>query len=254
MGLFSVPETVCTVSSFIAANAAKLPNFLRSSAFIFSACQPLGFRAIHPRSTELIRLIEVILRYVASRQRVFENQRRKVRSLRKNTAKSVETVRQEDVVVRLREAVEGIGGAASAAKASGIPASSLSGYLSGDVEPRFTKMARLAAACETSLDWLAFGPSAAATEPPPATEKGSHWLQQAFEHANTTQFPSELLEKNAHFRALVVLILGAQETYLRMNKVPTVSEVLEWIASHYDKFSQMPDGPIGLVPFKDMEN
>lgn len=146
---------------------------------------------------------------------------------------------------RLSEAIEKAGGAAVVARNSGISASSISGYLNEGIEPKFVKMALLAKACEVSLDWLAYGKddieshlnAATASADPTALIASKSFS----EHAN----------KAANFRALVMLLLAAQETSRQTGKASTVADVLEYIERLYQIFSAMKDGPIRLKPFDD---
>lgn len=77
----------------------------------------------------------------------------------------------KEVVGRLRSAIKAAGGPSDVARRSGIPLSTLNGYLRG-VEPKLGSLVALAEACAVSVQWLATGrespAAAAATTPQPS--------------------------------------------------------------------------------------
>ena len=110
--------------------------------------------------------------------------------------------------------------------------STLSEYLKG-TEARFGRMAKLAHACNVSLDWLATG-------------RGSMHLGEVDGAASITipGFPDELVNVKAHFWALLSLLRVCREYHDGVALSPTLLEVFQWIGPHYGKSMELPDRQI----------
>ncbi len=67
------------------------------------------------------------------------------------------------IAARLRQAVDAKGGQSAISRLSGVPLSTLNGYLSG-VDMKATNMVALAKACEVSVEWLATGNDPASSQ------------------------------------------------------------------------------------------
>lgn len=134
-----------------------------------------------------------------------------------------------NLLERLRWAVDQTGGASAVCRIAGMPMSTLSGYLNGS-EPRFTRMAAVARACNVSLDWLAYGTRGTA------------------ELAALAIFKPAALDSPPHYLGLVSLITSAREYHERVGLKPSLFQVFEWVSPHYERASKVPDLSYEIIP------
>ncbi len=127
---------------------------------------------------------------------------------------------------RLKNVVRDAGGPSEVARRSGIPLGSLNHYLAGR-EMKISALVALADACRVSIEWLAAGREQS--------------MAQSQTMASCPGFTAKSLSETAHFWGLFVLLRSCQEDHIKMNLVPTLAEVFEWIAPNYEKAKLLPD-------------
>lgn len=155
--------------------------------------------------------------------------------LKRTSGLNTESSNDSGIVERLKKAVKDAGGPAEIARTTGIPLSTLNDYLKGN-EVRFSRMAVLAKACKISLDWLASGTGS--MDGTVSVESGQ--LE--------TLFGGSLFQP-ANFLQLCYLLAVCQEYYQRrVQMVPTLKEVFEWIGPIYPTARLLADGQIEFKP------
>jgi len=149
--------------------------------------------------------------------------------LLENSKISAKSAVNEGFLERLSKVVAERGGAAAVSRLSGISESTLSNYLSG-TEPRFTRIAAIASACQVSLDWLATG-------------------RGTLNGASGTAFPGfdASMAEPANFYQLCMLVWHCQDYFLGIEHTPSLADVFQWVSPLYPSIAKYPDRKFKVI-------